>query len=476
MLSKLRHFSKSKFAGILVGIIIIPFVFWGMGGVFTTGNKNNVAKINDHSISTQDFYNYLNNSQLDEEYVKQNIENNILEKLLAELISKNLLLMEIKDLKISVSEKTLVEKIKKNKNFLDDKNKFSRLKYEKFLLLNNTIATNYEKKIKDEELINKLFLYINGGVKSPFFMTNNIFKEQTKKIDIKYINLENAYKKKEDFTIKELETYINNNKDQLNEDFIDFSYLEITPKNLIGSDEYNQTFFEKIDQIENDLLNGLEFNALAKKIKILPTTKKNYILNNSSNDIEKKIYKKRNESKTQLVEENDFYILYKINNIKKILPSLNNQEFKSKITRILYVKSKYDYNNKLLIKISNKNFRETDFTNLSSNFSTEIEQIQLDSIIDDNKFDINSIKLLYSMPINSYVLISDNKKNIYVTKIIKFYEDNISENSDKFSNYVNQSNTKMKDYMYTSYDYLINNKYKIKINQKTLERIKNYFR
>ena len=204
---------------------------------------------------------------------------------------------------------------------------------------------------------------------------------------------------------------------------------------------------KKIDQIENDLLNGLEFNALAKKIKILPTTKKNYILNNLSNDIEKKIYKKRNESKTQLVEENDFYILYKINNIKKILPSLNNQEFKSKITRILYVKSKYDYNNKLLIKISNKNFRETDFTNLSSNFSTKIEQMQLDSIIDNNKFDINSIKLLYSMPINSYVLISDNKKNIYVTKIIKFYEDNISENSDKFSNYVNQSNTKMKDYM-----------------------------
>ena len=359
---------------------------------------------------------------------------------------------------------------------MDEQNKFSRLKYEKFLLLSNMIATNYEKKIKDEELINKLFLYINGGVKSPFFMTNNIFKEQTKKIDIKYINLENAYKKKEDFTIKELETYINNNKDELNEDIIDFSYLEITPKNLIGSEEYNQDFFEKIDQIENDLLNGLEFNALVKKIKILPTAKKNYILNNSSNDIEKKIYEKRNESKTGLIEENDFYILYKINNIKKILPSLNNQEFKSKISRILYVKSKYDYNNKLLINISNKNFRETDFTNLSINFSAEIEQIQLDSIRDNNKFDINSIKLLYSMPINSYVLISDNKKNIYVAKIIKFYENNISKSSDKFSNYVNQSNTKMKDYMLASYDYLINDKYKIKINQKTLERIKNYFR
>ena len=45
MLSKIRTFSKSKFAGVFVGIIIIPFVFWGMGSVFSGGNKNNVAKI-----------------------------------------------------------------------------------------------------------------------------------------------------------------------------------------------------------------------------------------------------------------------------------------------------------------------------------------------------------------------------------------------------------------------------------------------
>ena len=30
MLDKLRNFSKGKLAGVLVGIIIIPFVFWGM--------------------------------------------------------------------------------------------------------------------------------------------------------------------------------------------------------------------------------------------------------------------------------------------------------------------------------------------------------------------------------------------------------------------------------------------------------------
>ena len=45
MLNKLRNFAKTKIAGVVVGIIIIPFVFWGMGGVFSGGNTNNIAKL-----------------------------------------------------------------------------------------------------------------------------------------------------------------------------------------------------------------------------------------------------------------------------------------------------------------------------------------------------------------------------------------------------------------------------------------------
>ena len=51
MLNKLRNFSKGKLAGVLVGIIIIPFVFWGMGSVFSGGNTNSVAKLNKYNIS-----------------------------------------------------------------------------------------------------------------------------------------------------------------------------------------------------------------------------------------------------------------------------------------------------------------------------------------------------------------------------------------------------------------------------------------
>ena len=62
MIGKLRGFSNSKLAGVLVGIIIIPFVFWGMGSVFSGGNTNSIAKIDNKNISTQDFVDHVNSS------------------------------------------------------------------------------------------------------------------------------------------------------------------------------------------------------------------------------------------------------------------------------------------------------------------------------------------------------------------------------------------------------------------------------
>ena len=71
MLNKLRGFSNTKLAGVLITIIIIPFVFWGMGSVFSGGNTNNIAKINNETISTQDFMNYVNQTRVDGDYIKK---------------------------------------------------------------------------------------------------------------------------------------------------------------------------------------------------------------------------------------------------------------------------------------------------------------------------------------------------------------------------------------------------------------------
>ena len=44
MATSIGKLSKSFFIKLLVGIIILPFVFWGMGDVFRGGNQNVLCK------------------------------------------------------------------------------------------------------------------------------------------------------------------------------------------------------------------------------------------------------------------------------------------------------------------------------------------------------------------------------------------------------------------------------------------------
>ena len=59
MATSIGKLSKSFFIKLLVGIIILPFVFWGMGDVFRGGNQNVIATIDSKKISTQEFMNYF---------------------------------------------------------------------------------------------------------------------------------------------------------------------------------------------------------------------------------------------------------------------------------------------------------------------------------------------------------------------------------------------------------------------------------
>ncbi len=475
MLNNIRNFSKTVFAKIILVIIIIPFVFWGMGGVFNTGNTNNIVKIDNQNISTQDFMDHLNAIRLDPDTIRDNIDNNLIEEILASLISKTLLDMEIKNLDLYLSEKNLGEKIKNNKNFLDENKKFSRVKYEKFLISNNIDAPSFEQRLYENELKKKLFNYISGGIKSPLFLTNQIFVEETKNIDIKFLELNNIYKSKSSFTNAELSKFIDENKEILEVDYIDFKYVKLDPKSLTGSNEFSDLFFAKIDEIENKLLNEESFESIVNQFNLEAYSENDYS-SNSEDDIGEEIYNKRNENRAQLIDKEDFYLMYEIKNIKKILQSLNDDNFKNKVVNLLYEQNRYNYNKKLIEDINNKIFDNNSFIKLANDKSIKIKKIKLDSIQDDKKFTSDSVKLLYSLPINSFTLITDEKNNIYLANITKQYINNVKKNSDSYNNYFIKSNVKIKENIYSSYDVLINGKYKVKINEKTIERVKNYFR
>ena len=469
MISKFKSITNSKIAWVLVALIAIPFVFWGMGDVFTRGNSNNVAKINNNTISITDFINHVNESGLNENLIRENLDKNIFEELLSQLISQELIKMEIENLNLNFSDNTLKDKIIKNKMFLDDGNNFSRTKYEKFLLENNLSAAQFENRLKSNELQKVLFSYINGGLIIPKFLIDKKYINENKNIEIDFVNLEENYKK--EFNSQEIDEYIKNNEDKLKKDFISFSYAKITPKNLLNVDEYNDEFFKIIDDIDNSVLNNENIELIANQYDLELEVVDNYFPYNKEFDL---IYSKKNRpNEINLVDNNDHYLLFNINKTENKLPDLNSEEFRKEVNLNLRNQFRFEYNKKLLEDIQNKKLKYDDLINFTS--SNNVENILIGSITDSAKFSIDAIKLVYSLPEKSFVLINDPLNNIYLAYIKKISnEDKITEADLK--NYLLKSNSEIRDTLYSSYDVYLSKKYEIKVFQNTIERLKNNFR
>ncbi|WP_435115254.1 SurA N-terminal domain-containing protein [Candidatus Pelagibacter bacterium nBUS_49] len=473
MIETLKKFGAKKLGGlILIAVIIIAFGFGGFGGGFSTNNQNNIAKINKTNVTTQDFMDYVNQSGISQQAIRENLENNIIEELLSGLISVKLIDLEVEDFDLSVTELTVLKKIKENKNFQNENNVFQRTRYEKFLLSNNMSAPMFELQLKHRELQKHLFDFIGAGTVTPNFLTKKMFEEENKSLDLEYFAMKNFYKEKEEFTDLEINKFLNENKDQLKREYIDFKYTELSPKILIGLKEFNQDFFDEIDKIENRISNGDDFQSIIQNLKTDITEIKEFTPSSTRKINEDLIYSKRT-SEIDLIENGDNFLLYSITNKYDRGPDLSNLETKEEIRELVYQKSRFDLHRSVLEEIQNKKFDDNKFKEMAG-YSKEY--LTINSIKDDTKFEANSIKMLYSLPINSYTLVNDKENQIYLVKLLNSKKNSFNEADENYLNFVNNQNTNTRKSVIQSYDQLLNSKYQVQLNQKTIDRVKNYFK
>ena len=473
MVEKLKNLGWKQFGGlVLIVIIIIAFGFGGFGGGFSTNNQNNIARINKTNVTTQDFMDYVNQSGISQEAIRNNLDNNIIEELLSGLISTTLIDLEIEDFKLSINEKTILKYLKDNKNFKDENGAFERIKYEKFLLSNNMSAPLFELKLKNQGLQKHLFDFIGAGTVTPEFLIESKFEENNKSLSIEYFDMENLYKIKDDYTSDEINTFIEENKDQLKREYIDFKYVVLNPKNLIGIDEFNQDFFNEIDAIENKISQNESFSSIIENINVDVNNINEFAPDENTSTNEKLIYSKKS-SKLDIFESGDNYILYNIENEYDRSPDLNDEIVKSEIVELIYQKGKFDYNRKIIEEIQNDGFNESKFIELSSG---KIQTGSINSISDDGLFEVNSIKMLYSLPQNSFALVNNTNNQIFLVKIKDINKNTINKQGEEYKGFVNSQNTNNRKSILQSYDTLLNNKYQVQLNQKTIDRIKNYFK
>ena len=472
MIEKLKELGWKKTGGFLVmAFVAFAFIFGGFGGGFSTNNQNNIAKINKTNVTTQDFIDYVNQSGISQEAIRDNLDNNIIEELLSGLISTTLIDLEIKDFNLSINEKTILKNIKENKNFHDENGVFQRIKYEKFLLSNNMSAPMFELQLKNRELQKHLFDFVGAGTVTPGFLIEKKFEENNKSLDIEYFDMETLYKTKEDYKANEIEAFIDENKDQLKREYIDFKYVILNPKNLIGIKEFNQEFFDEIDSIENKISQGNTFESILENFNLDIVKVTEFAPSSSKQFNEDLIYSKKS-SKIDLIESGDNFLLYNIDNAYDKEPNLEDEIIKGEIIELIYQKGKFDYNRKIIKEIQDKKFDNIKFEELAG---TNKKFSLINSIEDDEIFDINSVKMLYAMPTNSFALVN-KEQNIFLVKITGSNKKSFNKTDDKYVKFVNEQNTNNRKSILQSYDQLLNTKYQVQLNQKTIDRLKNYFK
>ena len=481
MLASIRKFSSTIYAKILLGIVIIPFVFWGMGSSFTGGSKNIIVLIDKEKYSTQEFVDFIQKfAPPDKE-----ISDGEIEEFLSFFIGENLIKKEVDNYNIKLSNDSLGKLIKHQKDFKRDNN-FSRIEYEKFLIKNNISAVSFESSLKESEKKKQLIDFIGGGILPSKFLVNATYDKINQKRNLQLINLGDFFKKESNFSEDQIKSYYETNKDNFKEVYKSVKILELNPKNLINSDEYNDIFFKKIDEIDNIIMEDKNLDFIVQKFNLekvntfsindLGKDINSRTINSIPKNIVKNIFTITNSEPTALLENEDKYFIVEVTKTENILRGIDDKTVKKNILLKLETEVKRKLISQIISKIKQNDFTKSDFDKLSNEKKLTIEKISLKNQNDNKILKQELLNEIYSAPEKKVIIVHDlGMAENYLIYIDKIENVTIDEKSEEYTKYLDLSRKKITNNLFNTYDKYIKKKYEIDINYKALDVVKNYF-
>ena len=482
MLTSIRKITKSFLAKVLVFIIILPFLFWGMGDVFRGGNQNILATIDSEKISAQNFVGYVNRLNLNEEQRKNLNKTDLLDKILSDYVGKKIINLEIKDQGINFSNLSLKKFIINDETFQEDE-KFSRTVYEKFLLESGISAQIFERNIAEQEKKRQLLTFLSEGILLPEVLIKKEFESENQIKTIQYLSLDELYKKNK-IEDKEIKKTYESNKNLFVQEFKKISYTELLPSNLTGQTEYNEAYFGKIDSIENSILDGGQMIELVKKFNLtlnkinetnsLKKSKAGININKIDDILFSKIFNNSNINKPLLTNINNKYYLSEVTKIEKINRSLDDAKIKEAIVSQLKIKHVIESNTNIVKKMSEGKFKKKQFDEFAKKNNMKIKKNILQNIKDEAIFSKGIIKEIFKIKDGELQLVTDSSfsKNYLIfseiTEKLPF-----DKKTKDYEKYKSKAKLSLANQIYSTFDRTINSRYSVEINQKVLSRIKN---
>jgi len=484
MATSIGKLSKSFFIKLLVGIIILPFVFWGMGDVFRGGNQNVVATIDSEKISTQEFLNYLRQINLNEEQIKSLPKTDLVEQILSQYIGRKVMALEIEKNGVVVSDSALRNLIKNDKLFFKN-DKFSRTEYEKFLIKSGITAPQFEANIIEQEKRRQFLSSLAGGIVIPETLINQEFKKENQTKTIQYIDLE-KYHIKNKPTEEDIRKLYERNKNIFFVEFKSIQYAEIKPVLVSGKSKYDESFFKQLDIIENQVLDGKSFDETAKdnNLKIVKINK----INSKKEDQDKnkvnsipdvlfsKIYNIKSTKLPEVINIENKYYLAEISNVEKKNKSISDPEVQEALKAQLNFKEKIEKNTSIAKEIGLGAYKGNNFKKFADDNGLEVKDYKLSSLKQNDIFGEGLVKRIFLTNDSETNLITNStltKTFLISTKKTEYKE--LNKSSNDYEKYEAKARLNLINKIYKSYDGSVNQKYKVELNQRTIDRVKNSF-
>ena len=482
MITSIKKLTKSFLGILLIGVIVLSFVLLGMGDAFRPGNQNIIVNIDSKKVSAQNFVEYVNRLNLNEQQRDNLTKTDLLDQILSEYIGKKIINLEIEKQGINLDNQSLKEIIITDEIFSRD-DKFSRTKYEKFLLESGISSAVFEQNISEQEKKRQLLTFLSEGVNLPEFLIKKEFENENQIKTIQYLDLDNLYK---NYSVPkdEIKKTYESNKNLFSQDFKKINYVELLPSNLTGQKEYNETYFKKIDEIENSILDGVkmknfiqEFNLTITNLEEANRLKKNKDgkdLENINNELFLKIFNSKDLNKPGLINISNKYFLAEIISVKKVSRDLKDKQIKDAIVSQLKIKHIIENNSKIVKNMSEGKFNNEQFKKFGKDNKLEIKKITIKDIKNETVFNTSIIKEIFKIKDGEFQLITDSQltKN-YIILAEKTQKLPFNKNIKDYEQYKNKAKLNLSNQIYIAFDEAINNNYNIKINDKVLNRIKN---
>ena len=275
------------------------------------------------------------------------------------------------------------------------------------------------------------------------------------------------------------------NKSVFYDEFKSFRYAELTPEKISGVKNYNENFFKQLDIIENNVLDGQIFDQISKDYNLdinkinnvnikKEDEKKNKVINLSDNFFNK-IYKLNEIQKPEIINIEEKYYLVEILSVEKTR-SFDDFDVQEALKAQLNFRSKIENNSSINKDISMGAFGKQKFEEFASDKGLEIKNYKIKDLKQNEIFSADILKKIFILKDSEISLITNNSlTKSFLVLAVKTEYNNLEKNSNDFEQYEAKARLNLINQIYQTHDINLNKRYKVELNQRTIERVKNSF-